>query len=162
MAGALFLLSTGGAFGRAEVGTFYDQQFFSDTTTDFPCALGVPVRITGTVTDEGRFTNVEGNHHSGVGTETIEYRIDLPDGRYALGSVVGHFSLSINFHHSTWVNTSEQDEQATLYGSDGTPIGQMIVKGTTHITYFDANGNGEPDPDEVRSELENFRVEGCS
>jgi hypothetical protein len=139
------------------VGRFHDEQPFSETITNFPCAEGIPVLMTGTVTSDGHFTEA-GRHFSVHGTDTIDYRVDLPDGSHALGSVIDHFNFAINFNRPRNVESSIQREQATLYSANGQPIGTMNVSVTHHVTYSDLNGNFEPDPGEITTEVDRFKV----
>ena len=142
---------------RATAGTFHDVRPFSDTITNFPCAEGVPVLMTGTVTSDGHFTDA-GRHLTVHGTDTIDYRVDLADGSYALGHVIDHFSFAINFNRPRNVESSTQKEQATLYSANGQTIGTMNVSVTLHVTYADLNGNFEPDPGEITTEVDRFKV----
>ena len=154
---AVLLTAPAVSFARATVGKFHVEQPFSDTITNFPCAEGVPVPMTGTVTTDGHFTDA-GTHFTAHGTDTIDYRVDLEDGSYALGQVVDHFSFAINFNRPRNVVSSTQQEQATLFAADGQMIGTMTLHVTYHVTYSDLNGNGEPDPGEITTEPDRFKV----
>ena len=39
---------------------------------------------------------------------------------------------------------------------DGEPIGQVFLHGVFHVTFRDANGNGEPDPGEITANVDRF------
>jgi hypothetical protein len=145
------------SFAQATVGKFHFEEPFSDTITNFPCAEGVPVLMTGTVTTDGHFTDA-GNHFTVHGTNTIHYRVDLEDGSYALGQVIDRFSFAINFNRPRNVVSSTQKERATLYGANSQTLGTMTVHVTHHVTYSDLNGNGEPDPGEITTEADLFKV----
>jgi hypothetical protein len=147
----------GASLARATAGEFHDERSFSDTITNWPCAEGTPVLMTGTITSDGHFTELE-SHLSAHGTDAIDYRVDLPDGNYALGHVIDRFKFAINFNRPRNVDTSTQREQATLYSADGRPMGAMDVSVTYHVTYADVNGNFEPDPDEITTAVDRFRV----
>jgi hypothetical protein len=137
------------AHGQASTGSFQSVDSFSDTVTNYPCSGGAPVTMTGTLTTEGRFTEVDPQHFSVHGTNTSDYRAEFGDGRYALGHETDHFSLSFNALRPAAVDTNAQQEQATLYSPDGQPIGTITVHVIYHATYSDENGNFEPDPGEI-------------
>ena len=155
---AVVLVTTPAAsFARATVGKFHVEEPFSDTITNFPCAAGVPVLMTGTLTSDGHFTHA-GRHFTVHGTDTIDYRVNLADGSHALGQVIDHFSFAINYTRPRNVVSSTQKEQATLHAANGQTIGTMTVHVTYHVTYSDLNGNGEPDPGEITTEVDRFKV----
>jgi hypothetical protein len=156
IAAATLMTAPAASFAGATAGRFHDEQPFSETITNFPCAEGTAVLMTGTVTSDGRFAETA-RHFSAHGTETIDYRVDLADGSYALGSVIEHFSFAINFNRPLNVESSIQKEQATLFSADGQPIGTMNVAVTFHVTYTDLNGSFEPDPDEVTADVDRFK-----
>jgi hypothetical protein len=83
-------------------------------------------------------------------------RADFTDGRYALGEETDHFAFSFSDSNPTAVHSETQQEEATLYAADGQPIGTIVVRVTHHTTYFDANGNSEPDPGEITTTV--FRI----
>jgi hypothetical protein len=56
------------------------------------------------------------------------------------------------------VYTWAQQDRGTLYNIDGQVIGQLDVFTLTHITWRDTNGNGQPDPGEIRASVDQFRV----
>jgi len=155
---ASLALGAGGSYGRATVGYFQFEEPFSETVTNFPCSEGVPVSMTGTFTAEGRFTEIDSRHFSVHATTTLDYRAELGDGRYAVGEVTEHFSLSFNPRRPRTVDTSAQQEQATLYAADGQPIGTITVHVIFHVTYTDENGNLEPDPDEITASVGQVRA----
>lgn len=154
----LVALAPADSNGRATVGSFDTQTPFSETITNYPCFEGVPVTMTGTVTSTGRFTETEQRHLSVHGTDTIDYRVELGDGRYAVGEVTDHFGFSVNMNRPRTTDTGAQQEQATLYAADGQEIGTITVHVTIHVTYTDENGNFEPDPGEITTSFERIRV----
>jgi hypothetical protein len=157
--GAAFVaLGATAAHGQATAGSFQTVDSFSQTVTNYPCSGGAPVTMTGTLTTEGRFTDVDRRHFSVHGTNTSDYRADLGDGRYALGHETDHFSLSFNALRPQAVDTNAQQEQATLYSADGQPIGTITVHVIYHATYSDQNGNFEPDPGEITVQFRRIRI----
>jgi hypothetical protein len=161
LSAALVASVAGASYGRATVGTFHSETPSSETITNFPCFEGIPVTMTATVTSDGHFTEVDSRHFSVHGTDTIDYHVDLGDGRYAIGQVVEHFGFRLNTNRPRTTDTGTQQELATIYAADGQPIGTFTVHVTIHVTYADVNGNFEPDPDEITVSFDRVRVR-CS
>jgi hypothetical protein len=46
----------------------------------------------------------------------------------------------------------------TIYDSDGTAVGTLSIHAGFHVTYDDLNGNGTPDPGEIATEFDYFRL----
>lgn len=161
--GAVLVASVAGtSYGRATVGAFhFESPPSSETITNFPCSEGIPVTMTATVTSDGHFTEVDSRHFNVRGTDTMDYRVDLGDGQYAIGQVVEHFGFRLNMNRPRTTETGTQQEQATVYAADGQAIATITVHVTTHVTYADVNGNSEPDPDEITVSFEKVRVR-CS
>ena len=90
------------------------------------------------------------------GTETQDYRIDFEDGRYLISHSPTHFEF--NVVGPRFKNTEAQQDRGTLYAGDGRPIGPVTVHTVSHMTWSDANGNGQPDPGEVTVDVEHFRI----
>jgi hypothetical protein len=158
--GALAALA-GASYGQATPGTFEFTEPFSEIVTNYPCSDGAPVTMTGTSTQAGHFIVTEPGHVSVEGTNDSTYRADFPDGRYALGDETDHFGFSFSLINPTALDTSIQQEDATLYTADGQPIGTIVVRVTHHTTYFDENGNVEVDPGEIVTTLARIAIRGC-
>jgi hypothetical protein len=47
-------------------------------------------------------------------------------------------------------------EQRTIYSAEGQPIGEVVIHAVSHVTFRDANGNGEPDPGEITAGVDRF------
>jgi hypothetical protein len=162
LSAALVSLLAGASYGRATAGSFHaTSPPFSDTITNYPCFDGIPVTMTGTVTSDGHFTEVDPRHFSVHGTDTIDYHVDLGDGRYAIGQVIEHFGFRVNMNRPRTTETGAQQELATIYAADGQPIGTISVHVTTHVTYADLNGNFEPDPGEITASVDRLGIR-CS
>jgi hypothetical protein len=152
------IVGPGTSHGQAIVGSFNNQRPFSETVTNYPCFEGRPATMSGTITSAGRFTEVDPRHVRVHGTDTIDYRVDLGDGRYAIGQVTDHFGFSINFNRPRTADAGAQQEEATVYGADGRPRGTITVHVTFHVIYSDLNGNFAPDPGEITTSLDRARV----
>jgi hypothetical protein len=157
-------IDTGRQAGNSTVtvGTFYDQEQFSDTVQgDYPCFAGVTGTIAGVDTLSVHYNNAPPFFHM-EGTETVDYRVDFSDGRYAIGESSNRVDLSAN-SESGVVKISETypgEEHATVYAPDGTVIGTVTIRGVFHLTWSDLNHNGQPDPGEINATVDQVRV-GC-
>jgi hypothetical protein len=158
---ALVASVAGASYGRATAGNFHDTSPFSETVSNYPCFDGIPVTMTGTLTSDGHFTEVDSRHFSVHGTDTIDYHVDLGDGQYAIGQVIEHFGFRLNMNRPRTTDTGTQQELATVYAADGQPIGTISVHVTTHVTYTDLNGNFDPEPDEITVSFDRLRIR-CS
>ena len=142
------------------IGTFEDHETFSDLVPgDYPCFDGVIGTITGTSDVFGRFNNAPGFFHA-TGTDTASYRIDFSDGRYVLGRFFEHFGTQANAESGVnrYTDTHTDQERATVYSSDGQPIGTVTIHATFHVRVSDFNGNFQPDPGEISASVDRFRV----
>ena len=158
LAAASLALPAGASYGRATPERIFAQDSFSDTHTDFPCFEGIPVTMTGTVTVVGRMVQDGEHHRSFHFTETIDYRVDIGDGRYAEGGVVNHFAVTNNMLRPLTTAKSTQVERATLFTADGQPAGEIVLHIASHKTYSDTNGDRFPDPDEIIVAVDNEKL----
>lgn len=101
----------------------------------------------GQVVDTGNTVHVRG-------TNTLTYTVTFADGRYVTGSAVEHFAFNANA--SVTGDTVAISESRTIFSAEGQAVGKVMIHAVGHITYFDANDNGEPDPGEVRSAVDRF------
>ena len=145
---------------KPEVGTFYDQFVDSFTITDAPCFEGQAGQANFTITIFGHYNNNPDFFHF-AGTETLEGRIDFPDGTYVLGGSVARLEFSANAQAPYDKDTRIERGQATLYAADGSPIGPVSWQATSHATWDDLNNNQQPDPDEVRGGIDQLRLLSC-
>lgn len=149
------LAFAGTASAQATVGTFYNQETI--TFPDVSLCSGLSGTVTNTVTEAGRFVaNADGTFHVS-GTSTQDYRVVWSDGSYEIHHSPSHFEFNTNATGEV-VFTEAQQDRGTLYSADGQVIGQLDVFTLTHITWRDVNGNGQPDPGEIKSSVDLFRV----
>jgi hypothetical protein len=134
------------------------QDSFSETVTNFPCFEGIPVTMTVTLTSEGHSVDNPGLHRSLHLTETIDYRVDIGDGRYATGGVIAQRAVTVNELASRTSATTTQKERATLYAPDGQLVGEINLHITSHRTYSDQDGDLLPDPDEIVVAVDRTKV----
>jgi hypothetical protein len=154
------LVLAGPASGSADTGAFHITEPFIDTVSDFPCFEGTAGTIRGTETIDGHFTE-NGPPSLGFhvhGGTTQRYRVDLADGRYVLGTFTGRFS----FNATVRAHISDSGggwDRAIAYAADGQPIGVLTIQSVGHVTYVDANGNGQPDPGEFTARVDHIHAD---
>jgi hypothetical protein len=156
------LALAGSASGGAETGAFHVDEPFADTWTDFPCFEGITGVVAGSETIDGHFTE-NGPPSLGFhahGRTTQNYRIDVPDGRYVLGTFTGRFSFNATVRGHI-VDSGGGRDRATVYATDGRRIGPLEIQSVGHVTYVDANGNGEPDDGEFTARVDHLKA-NCS
>jgi hypothetical protein len=145
----------GTASAQATVGEFYSQETI--TATDVSLCTGLTGTVTNTVTEAGRFVaNADGTFHFS-GTSTQDYRVVWSDGSYEIHHSPSHFEFNASGTGEV-VFTEAQQDPGTLYAADGQVIGKVTVFTLTHQTWRDLNGNGQPDPGEIKSTVDQFRV----
>ena len=149
------LLFTGIASAVATVGTFYDQHVETFQTALPECS---PPDLVGTSTvtetTAGHFTETTNGFHA-EGSTTFLERVDFPDGRFVLGGGTDHFDFNVT-RGGTVTSTSVGQEPRTIYSANGEPIGRVLIHASSHLTFHDANGNGQPDEGEVTSSIDRF------
>ena len=144
------------AYGQATVVRFEFQNPLSGSTALPECLPPELIgTVTGTETTVGQFTDTTPGFHV-HGTDTLDYQVDFPDGRYVLGTAVEHFDFNVNFQSGQTTNTVAIQEPRTIYAADGQPIGKVMIHALSHITFSDANGNGQPDPGEITANIDHF------
>ena len=155
----LTLALAGTASAQATVGTFYNQETITVTFTDVSLCTGLthghvdehghrrwPLRrqlATARLTSPGRQRRTTGRTGR--------------TGAYLITHSPAHWEFNTN-STGLVVYTWAQQDPGILYNADGQVIGQLNVFTLTHVTWRDANGNGQPDPDEIRSTVDQFRV----
>lgn len=155
---ALTLSSAPTALAGAQVGTFHFEDRVTDPTSLPEC---MPAELADMVGDQtaiettdGHFTAQENGFHA-EGTATFAYRVDFPDGRYAIGIGISHFATDFSASGQT-VSGEVIREPRTIYAADGSVLVRVLIRAGTHVTFRDANGNGQPDPDEISVAFERF------
>ena len=144
------------AYGKATIVRFKFENTFSDTGGNECLSLEMIGIVNGTETVTGQIVDTDPGFHV-YATTNLNYRVDFSDGSYVLGFSVEHITFSINRLDSRTTSTVAIHEPRTIYDADGQPIGKVMIHFISHITYSDANGNGQPDPDEIAANVEDFR-----
>lgn len=107
-----------------------------------------------TETTTGRFTETAHGVFVVSGSNVFEYRVEFPNGMYAEGTGTSHFAFVATTNVT--VRTQAGSEPRTVYSPDGEPIAKVRIHTISHVTYQDLNGNGEPDDNEISSEIDRF------
>ena len=98
------------------VGVFTDTEQLSGTVQD-PLLEGVTGTISGTDILSGHYNNSPALFHF-EGTETVDYRVDFNDGRYAIGASSERLAFSASGGRAE-IETHIGRDQATAYAADG-------------------------------------------
>ena len=146
------------ALAKAETGKFDFSAPATDPTSLPEC---MPVELAdivgeqeGTESFHGTFVeNGTGSHIEG--SVDLVYRVDFPDGRYVIGAGLGTFHLNVTANGQA-TDSEITREPRTIYAADGQVIGYVQIHAMTHVSYRDANGNGQPDPGEFSVSRERF------
>jgi hypothetical protein len=145
------------AYGQAIVTRFDFQNTFTDVGANECLPASEPIgtiSVTERVVGQSTQTTQGFNIH---GTDSLDYRADFPDGTYILGSAVSHFNFNVNVQSGQTSFTEVIQEPRSIYDANGQPIGTVMIHALSHITYRDANGNGQPDPGEITANVDHFR-----
>jgi len=157
IAGAL-LIPAGAAQAQATVIRFTDgpntEHFQAPLEGCLPTDLVGNVTLTETTTGQAVDT---GKVFSVHGVTTYNYHADFPNGMY-VQSGLNRDIFTFVANPPLTVNTVATQDFRTIYAADGTPVGTLSIHETIHITFRDTNGNGEPDPGEIKVQFDHFRL----
>lgn len=94
------------------------------------------------------------------GVNVYGAHLELPDGLSVQSWLDrDRYVLVVNPPLSVY-NVVTQDLR-TIYADDGSPIGSLSIHAGYHVTYIDLDGDEAPEPSEITTELEHFRLR-CS
>jgi hypothetical protein len=152
---ALSLVAPRPASAQAIIDRFAFQDSYTDNGGNECLSPDLVGAVTATLTGSGQgvFSGPAESEHWTVDTT---YRVDFPDGSYALGSAVEHHVRTFNERTRATATVTIQ-EPRTLYAADGRPIGQVLIHYILHVTFSDANHSGQPDAGEITASIEQFR-----
>jgi hypothetical protein len=88
-------------------------------------------------------------------------RFTFSDGAYGLADINENFNYnSPDLRNPTLTLTDTFRLQGQIYSADGVPTGETVSgHGTTHFTWNDTDGNGDPTPgDDYKAYVDNFRI----
>jgi hypothetical protein len=108
-----------------------------------------------TETVTGQSVETPSGGESVSGTNVLTYRVDFPNGDYAIGGATAKFLFS-GREGGTAVSTDQVIETRTVYAADGAPIVSVRIHALAHFTFRDRNGDGVPQPDEISVDIDRF------
>ena len=149
-------VAAGQGWAGATVSHFHFEQLEAFETSLPECLPADLIGLsTGSEITDGQAVETPSGGFNVLGTTAFSYRVDFPDGRYVLGNTIEDF----NFHFSsgeTVVIKSVVREPHIVYDATGQPIGSGTIHAISHLTFHDANGNGQPDDGEVIASVDKF------
>jgi hypothetical protein len=148
------------ANGQASVGKFVFQSVNTFETATPECMppdlAGVVGTATLSETTTGHFTETESGFHI-EGSTRYSGHVDFPDGRSEAGGFPNQDRFAFNATASGQTTfTLAGQSRRTIYDAEGRVAGTVFIHTLTHITFHDANGNGEPDPGEITASVDRF------
>ena len=69
-----------------------------------------------------------------------------------------HFTFNTTFSSGQTVNSQGGPETHTVYNTEGDVVARVKFVGFTHVTYRDANGNGQPEDGEITASMDHLKV----
>ena len=144
---AALLLLPVNAFGQATVDEVSITSSVGPDAVDDTCAgLGVVGMLTGTETLTGRTVETETGYHF-VGSRTLAYRVDFPDGSYLVASQREPLTFNATDGNATFGGTLL--EKGTLYDANDTVIGHEMFHAHFRWTIVDGTAIVEIDEDRL-------------
>jgi len=138
----------GGASAAATTGTYDFQESFPPSP-DVNLCTGVTGLNALTITVDGRYTDTGNGSQHVTEVDTVDYRVDYPDGTYLISHSTGHAEFDTNAVGDAEFTTAQQD-RGTLYSADGQVLGYQTVFGLLHFTWHDDMQTVISDPSQFR------------
>ncbi len=136
------------AAGAATTGTYDFQESFPPFP-DVNLCTGVTGINTGTITVDGRYTDIGNGAQHVTEVDTLDYRVDYPDGTYLISHSSNHAEFNTNGFGDAEFTTAQQD-RGTLYSAGGQVLGYQTVFGLLHFTWQDDFLTVISDPSQFR------------
>jgi len=124
-----------GASAAATTGT-YDFQESGPPFPDLNLCTGVSGINTGTITVDGRYTNIGNGAQHVSEVDTLDYHVDYSDGSYLISHSTAHAEFDTNAVGDAEFTVAQQD-RGTLYSADGQVLGYQTVFTLVHFTWHD-------------------------
>ena len=129
--------AAGPAFGAADVERFTVSFPIVPEPVDDTCAgAGVVGVVSGTVTVDGMFVTTSTGRHF-TGNETLDYRVDFPDGSYLLATQSSPRTFTGAQADRVVTFGSTLHERGTLYDADGNILGYEQFHARNRTTIVD-------------------------
>jgi hypothetical protein len=119
-----------------------------------PEAVGT---ATQTENSTGQFVDTGAGVFTFHGVDSYDLRIDFADGSYVQSGLDRDLISRVFTPKLTVQNVVTQDLE-TLYNAQGQPVGKIEIHASSHFTFTDLNGNGQPDDGEVKVAFDRFRL----
>jgi hypothetical protein len=110
-----------------------------------------------TESSTGQFVDTGGRVFTFHGVDAYDLRIDFADGSYVESGRDLDLITAVFNPPRTVFNVVSQ-EMDTMYDAQGRAAGIIRIEASSHITYTDLNGNGQPDDGEVNVAFDRFRL----
>jgi len=110
----------------------------------------------GTETLDGRLVVTDRTFHFS-GTDTLVYTVRFASGSVVTGRSVEHLSFNSVAGGQTTQSTVVQ-ERRTVFDRAGQAVGTVKIHALSHLTFRDANANGQADPGELVHSVDRFFV----
>jgi hypothetical protein len=125
----------GAASAAATTGT-YDFQESGAPFPDVNLCTGVTGINTGTITVDGRYTDIGNGSQHVTEVDTLDYRVDYSDSTYLISHSTAHAEFDTNAVGDAEFTVAQQD-RGTLYSADGQVLGYQTVFTLVHVTWHD-------------------------
>jgi hypothetical protein len=154
---AATLISTEPAWAQASVVDFSETQTETFTAPLEGCRPGDLIgAVTLTETTTGQVVNT-GKVFTAHGVDTYDFHLDLSDGMYVQSWLNRDLFAFVANSPLTVFNVVGQDFR-TIYAPDESVVGTLSISAVSHITFRDANGNGQLDPGEIKAEFDRLNL----
>jgi hypothetical protein len=137
---------------------------FSETQTQTfvaPLEGCLPEDLIGTVTFTETATGNIVETQNGLlvrGLNQYSYSAVFPDGRSVRSGINRDIYVFVA-HGSHGVYNLVAQDMRTIFAPDGTAVGTLAIHASSHITWFDKNGDGELDGTEISATFDTFRLQ---
>lgn len=153
---ALLLMAPGpaSAAGGAVITpfSFTDTEVFQGALPE--CSTDLVGTNTFSEVTSGQVVETPGGTVHVSGNDLFSYRVDFPDGSYALGG--GRSTFSFNAAGPFVEQTEVTREPRTLYDASGDAVVQVVIHAVSHLTWRDLDGDGQPSADEITHTVDHF------
>jgi len=153
----IFLALLPSAASAKAMSFWFSEQHTEVFTDTVSCAGGLTGIATLTETSMIHVVQSPGSFKLN-GVDDFDYRLDLPDGAYVQSGLNRDRFVFVLTHRSHAVSHTTFQDFRTIFDASGEPIGGLTIHGGMTVVYDDANGNFEPDPGEIASEHDSFRL----
>jgi hypothetical protein len=109
---------------------------------------------TGTETLDGQLVVTDKTFHF-RGTNTLQYTVRFASGGTVTGTAVEHLSFNSVLGGAA-TQTTAVNERRTILDASGHAVGTVMIHALSHVTFRDANTNGQLDEGELAHSVDRF------